>query len=945
MEMKRNHLLPPAHPICFALLKRSVRVLYILLLGLLWSASVKAQSEGFPISVTPCPTVGAGYNTTLYLSTAQEGYEYHWYKGTDYTGTYLASTSVLSGAIGADLWISPYGAGDYVCYVTLYGYPPDPVNFFYGSAVIAIGEYVPPVTPVISTSGGTTISNGIPITLSSSVSDALWYLNGTYIGSGTNIEVSAEGTYKANVSYCEVYTDWSNEIYISVASQTSPPAPILTPTTNNPVRGDINYINVTNADPQYEYHWYKGTDLTGVFLGKSTELRITEGGDYVCYAVNTSTNTVTPTSIYLHEFPTPPILVASKTNICDNEWIDLTVQNYDPVRYRYDWYRGNDFKGETIISDLQTISTNVSGNYICYAIDRVGTWKVSGGNIVSVSESHIPSAPIITAIDTLICSGWNTTLHGTGSGLQWYRDGILLGSSHNDLIVTEPGNYYAYATDPSCGYSARSNVIAIILQTPPTAPIVSADAYTICSGTGTYLRAGSGSNIQWYREDGLFIGNGTAVWATEAGRYRAYDVNNCGLSGGFSPPGDPIEITVINSPSAPIIMSATATLPGCGELYGSILVNAVSADSLTYSLDGSTYQSANIFTSVHPGTYTVLVKAANSCGSSVSSVVVSVIANPLPVKAPIVASGPTAFCQGGSVTLTAPTGFSYLWSNGATSRSIMVSSTGFYFVTIANEAGCEVTSDPVNVTKMLIAINGQRTVCEGEEVLLYASNDFNTYQWFRNGNAIASPSGTGSILNASEAGVYTVEGSVTAGSCISLPFQLSKFSLPQISITSTAIQIDSNSYEHCGPARFSIKVLDPGNSVQPLTTSFRIEYEDGSIRESNDGMITLLNNAEVEIRVVSDLGCSINRRISFFMKDNIPIPAITASGPTSFCQGESVTLTAPDGYTYLWSNGATSQNISITTAGEYKVKVSNADGCFSYSNPVSVMVNPLSSSN
>ncbi|MBN8653723.1 MAG: gliding motility-associated C-terminal domain-containing protein [Cytophagales bacterium] len=58
-------------------------------------------------------------------------------------------------------------------------------------------------------------------------------------------------------------------------------------------------------------------------------------------------------------------------------------------------------------------------------------------------------------------------------------------------------------------------------------------------------------------------------------------------------------------------------------------------------------------------------------------------------------------------------------------------------------------------------------------------------------------------------------------------------------------------------------------------------------------------------------------------------PVITAGGTTDLCDGASVTLSAPAGFTYQWSNGATTQNISVTAAGNYSVVVANASNCIS----------------
>lgn len=51
--------------------------------------------------------------------------------------------------------------------------------------------------------------------------------------------------------------------------------------------------------------------------------------------------------------------------------------------------------------------------------------------------------------------------------------------------------------------------------------------------------------------------------------------------------------------------------------------------------------------------------------------------------------------------------------------------------------------------------------------------------------------------------------------------------------------------------------------------------------------------------------------------------------------------TTPVGQTYLWSNGSTTQSISVSTAGTYGVTVTSATGCVSVSETKTVTVNPL----
>src|SRR6185295_5072654 len=67
-----------------------------------------------------------------------------------------------------------------------------------------------------------------------------------------------------------------------------------------------------------------------------------------------------------------------------------------------------------------------------------------------------------------------------------------------------------------------------------------------------------------------------------------------------------------------------------------------------------------------------------------------------------------------------------------------------------------------------------------------------------------------------------------------------------------------------------------------------------------------------------------------------PAMTITPQGPTSFCAGGSVMLTASVANQYSWSNGSTTQSITVNTSGNYTVTGTSANGCTTTSAPVTV---------
>jgi subtilisin-like proprotein convertase family protein len=76
-------------------------------------------------------------------------------------------------------------------------------------------------------------------------------------------------------------------------------------------------------------------------------------------------------------------------------------------------------------------------------------------------------------------------------------------------------------------------------------------------------------------------------------------------------------------------------------------------------------------------------------------------------------------------------------------------------------------------------------------------------------------------------------------------------------------------------------------------------------------------------------------------KQSGTIPTVSASGPTNFCTGGSVTLTSSAATNYLWSNGATTQSITISNPGNYSVTTDQGSACPASSATTTVTTNTL----
>lgn len=92
---------------------------------------------------------------------------------------------------------------------------------------------------------------------------------------------------------------------------------------------------------------------------------------------------------------------------------------------------------------------------------------------------------------------------------------------------------------------------------------------------------------------------------------------------------------------------------------------------------------------------------------------------------------------------------------------------------------------------------------------------------------------------------------------------------------------------------------------------------------------------------ISYQGCESAKAVYTLNTQSIPQPLVTASGPVSFCAGGIVTLSAPAGFGYIWSNGATTQSIIVGLPGTYTVKTTSSGCTSAASESVNVTVNSI----
>lgn len=170
---------------------------------------------------------------------------------------------------------------------------------------------------------------------------------------------------------------------------------------------------------------------------------------------------------------------------------------------------------------------------------------------------------------------------------------------------------------------------------------------------------------------------------------------------------------------------------------------------------------------IHPGATEICNDIDDNCNGLTD--------DGITISCTITASGPTTFCQGGSVILTAThTGTSQQWKRngvnlpGATSTLLSVNTTGLYTCTAYSDCDT-VTATEINVLvnknpKAIVSAGGPTSFCVGGSVTLTETPSAGcTYQWYKGASVIAGA--TTNVYVATTPGNYKCRVTKTATGC------------------------------------------------------------------------------------------------------------------------------------------------------------------------------------
>lgn len=325
----------------------------------------------------------------------------------------------------------------------------------------------------------------------------------------------------------------------------------------------------------------------------------------------------------------------------------------------------------------------------------------------------------------------------------------------------------------------------------------------------------------------------------------------------------------------------------------------------------------------------------------------------------------TTVCGTGYVLDAGNPGSTYLWSSGAGTQTINVTTSGTYNVNLITPIGCngydQVT---VNLTPPPFYTVGNDTTTCGSNVVLDAGSGYSSYSW-----STGSTSQNTTVNTSDTVGVTVID----ANGCVlsdTLIVTLSPAPVvnigPDVTQCGGSVLLDagnpgslyfwSNSTSSqttnvSTTGTYTVNVLTPAGCSDTDTINVTINYQpvqmlgpDTSICFStvlldagNPGSTYLWSNfmttqtitvgtGTYTVTVTDSSGCSVMDTIS--VTTNVP-PVVTASQDTAICPGGTAMLTASGAQSYLWSNSSTTNPTAVTpsTSTAYYVTGTDANGC------------------
>jgi hypothetical protein len=567
------------------------------------------------------------------------------------------------------------------------------------------------------------------------------------LGAGTSTAtVNAAGTYVLTVT--DPWNGCSNtDTVIVVLNNTVPDVDAGVDSVINCINTMIT-LNGSSQTTNVSFSWT--TSGGNIMVGADTENPVVNaGGTYVLTVTDLVNGCSASDSVMIILDMTPPDVNAGPdtTLTCAVTQVTLSGSSTTPGAV-YVWVATN---GGVIVSGSNTATplVQIPGTYVLTVTNPVNGCTAQDSADV-IYDNTVPD--VDAGGDMMLnCVVASTTLNGSsstpGAFSLWTTIGgnIVSGAATFDPTVDMAGTYILTVTHPTSGCTLSDTVIVTLDITIPDVD-AGLDTMIGCGVDTISLHGSSTANVgfNWTTIGGnIVLGAGTADPSVDAdGTYilTVIDrISGCSAS----------DTVIVDLSEPPVVdLGIDTTVVFC---QGFITLDAGNP-GMTYMWNtGANTQMINVSAT---GTYYVTVTNEFGCPASDT---INVTVNPGTIVVDL--GNDTTFMNCNALPFVIDAGnpgAAYIWSTTEITQSIVVTTTGMYYVNVTDSLGCT-ASDTINITiidnDIDVDLGNDTTVCGCIE--LSAGNPGASYTWCSGQNY--------AIINVCVSGTYCV--TVSNGTC------------------------------------------------------------------------------------------------------------------------------------------------------------------------------------
>jgi gliding motility-associated-like protein len=695
--------------------------------------------------------------------------------------------------------------------------------------------------------------------------------------------------------------------------------------------GAASVNTATGGTGTKTYNWTPGNP-TGDGTTSVTGLT---SGTWTCTV--TDANSCTRTQTFNITQPTSLVAsVNSQTNVsCNggsNGAASVSVSG-GTVGYSYNWTPGNPTGDGT-----NSVTGLTLGFYTCTVTDANGCSITQTFNIMQ------PTALVasVNSQTNVSCNGGSngaasvSVSGGTSAYSYNWTPGNPTGDGTNSVTGLTSGSYTCTVTDANgCSTTQTFNIIQ------PAAIGLLQDTQTniACFGNSTgsaevFAPTGGTGSFTYNWTPGNPTGDGTrVVTGLTAGTWTCTvtDANSCTASRNFT----------LNQP--PLLVASIGSLANVscnGGSNGSALVTVNGGElggggsySYNWTPGNPTGDGTNSVTGLTSGTYTCTVTDVNSCSTTQNFTITEPTAlSGTPSSTPV-------SCFGGSngaasVSVSGGTaGYTYNWTpgnpTGDGTNSVTGLTLGSYTCTVTDANGCSITQT-FNISQpavFVLTANSQTNVsCFGgsngaASINLPSGGGGYSYDW-----SPSNPGGNGTTsASGLTAGSYTCTVTNINGCTATQNFTITQ-------PTALVASVNSETNVSCNGGSNGVASVSVSGGTSGYTYSWS---PSGGNAATASGLVA----GNYSCQVTDANGCTTTQ--NFTITEPTALSGTPSSTPVSCFGGSNGTASilaagGTAGYTYLWSNSATTATATGLSAGTYNVNITDVNGCTNLINSIVV---------